>query len=89
MAEPHTPEEHTSTELQELREHVLDVMDETLTPAEIELVTAAHMGGGTLTETASRLGMPYATAWYACDRARTKLREALEGDQRIQEYLEG
>lgn len=88
MAEPHTPEERALDELMVLRTILLDVMEELLTPAENELLTAAHLSDETFTAAAKRLGMPYATAWYACDRARIKLRAALEDHPVIQGYLQ-
>ena len=88
MAEPHTPTERTLQELQQLRETMLDVMDDVLSPAEIELLTAAHLSDETFTDATKRLGMPYATAWYACQTAREKLRDALADHPAIQEYLQ-
>lgn len=89
MQAPHQPlGGYTVEKLHELREALLDAIEETLTSREAEALVSIVLGQDTYESVAFRMKLPRSTCYLTVSRGLDKLREALAEVPEVAEYLQ-
>jgi len=89
MEEPHKPMGgYTTEELQELRETLLDAIEDTLTLREAEAMISIVLGSETYASVSQRMALPKSTCYLTVTRAIEKMEAALEDSPQVTKYLQ-
>lgn len=89
MQAPHAPlGGYTAEKLHELREALLDAIEDTLTAREAEALVSIVLGQDTYESVSRRMKLPRSTCYLTVARGLDKLRNVLEDVPEVAEYLE-